>query len=130
MLIKTGRARYAWVTLTPLAWLVIVTMTAGWTKLTSPEPTLGFLARATSLASGLAAGSLPAGRTADQVRQMIFNERLDAAVAAFFLVSVIVILADSTREWIAVLRGRKPARSTETPPEYAPESAAAAAAGA
>ncbi len=130
VLIKTGRARYAWVTLTPLAWLVIVTMTAGWMKLTSPDPALGFLARASSLASGLAAGSLPAGRTAEQVRQMIFNERLDAAVAAFFLVSVIVILADSTREWVAVLRGRKPARSTETPPEYAPESAAVAAAGA
>ncbi|HEX2716514.1 MAG TPA: carbon starvation CstA family protein [Gemmatimonadaceae bacterium] len=126
VIIKTGRARYAWVTLTPLAWLVVVTMSAGWTKLTSPEPTLGFLARASSLASALASGTLPAGRTADQVRQMIFNERLDAAVAAFFLVSVVVILAESAREWVAVLRGRKPARSTETPAEYASQPSAAA----
>jgi hypothetical protein len=36
-------------------------------------------------------------------------------VAGFFLVSVLVILADSAREWAAVLGGRKPARSTEVP---------------
>src|SRR5207244_107131 len=30
ILIKLNRARYAWVTLAPLAWLVTVTMTAGW----------------------------------------------------------------------------------------------------
>ena len=47
--------------------------------------------------------------------QIIFNDYLDAAVAAFFMISVIVILADSLREWSAVLRGRKPARSTEVP---------------
>jgi carbon starvation protein len=46
---------------------------------------------------------------------MIFNDRLDAAVAGFFMLAVIVILADSAKEWVAVLRGRKPARSTEVP---------------
>ena len=38
---------------------------------------------------------------------MIWNDRLDAAVAAFFAISVIVILADSAREWLSVLRGSK-----------------------
>ena len=46
---------------------------------------------------------------------MAFNDRLDAAVAGFFMLAVIVILADSAREWLAVLRGRKPATSTEVP---------------
>jgi carbon starvation protein len=45
----------------------------------------------------------------------MFNDYLDAAVAGFFMISVLVILADSLREWTAVLRGRKPARSTEVP---------------
>ncbi|HEX8847894.1 MAG TPA: carbon starvation CstA family protein, partial [Gemmatimonadaceae bacterium] len=117
VIIKMGRGRWAWITLTPLAWLVIVTLTAGWQKLFSPDPALGFLAKANALGRALAAGSLPAGRTAAEVRRMIFNERLDAAVAAFFLISVVVILADSAREWIGLWRGRVPARSTETPPE-------------
>jgi carbon starvation protein len=46
---------------------------------------------------------------------MAFNDYLDAGVAAFFMVAVIVILADSIREWTSVLRGRKPALSTEVP---------------
>ena len=40
---------------------------------------------------------------------MIANDYLDAAVAAFFLLSVIVILADSAREWFAVVSGSKAA---------------------
>jgi hypothetical protein len=47
--------------------------------------------------------------------QMIANDYLDAAVAAFFLVSVLVILAWSAREWWAVLSGSKAARTTEVP---------------
>jgi hypothetical protein len=31
------------------------------------------------------------------------------------MLSVVVILADSVREWLQVLAGRKPSRSTEVP---------------
>jgi adenylate kinase family enzyme len=43
------------------------------------------------------------------------GHRLDAAVAAFFLIAVVVILADSVREWMAVASGRKIANSSELP---------------
>ena len=116
VLVKSGRARFAWVTIVPLAWLVVVTTTAGWIKIFSSNPRLGFLAHARWLGDHVAAGTLPPGvRSADAARQMMFNDRLDAAVAAFFLAAVLVILADSIREWTQVLRGRKPAVSTETP---------------
>jgi len=107
---------YAWATLLPLAWLVIVTMSAGLVKLFSSEPKLGFLARAHMLHAARAAGTLPPGvKSATDLAQMIANDYLDAAVTAFFLVSVVVILADSAREWYAVLSGAKAARSTEVP---------------
>ena len=116
VIIKMGKARYAWVTLLPLAWLVVVTMSAGFTKLFSPEPRLGFLAQARALQAAQAAGTLPPGvRSAGDLTQMIANNYLDAAVAAFFLLSVIVILLDSAREWIAILSGAKAPRSTEVP---------------
>jgi carbon starvation protein len=116
ILIKMGRTRYAWITIAPLAWLVIVTMTAGAAKLFSPQPRLGFLAHARSLEAAQAAGTLPAGvKSAADLSRMIANDYLDAAVAGFFLVAVIVILGDSIREWLAVLRGAKVARSTEVP---------------
>ena len=118
VIINSGRARYAWVTVLPLSWLAVVTLTAGWQKVLSPNPTLGFLAKASALATGLDNGVLPLGRSASDVRRMIFNERLDAAVATTFMVAIIVVMVASPMKWIAVLRGRVPARSTEVPAEY------------
>jgi carbon starvation protein len=116
IIIKMGKARHAWVTVLPLVWVVVVTTTAGVQKIWSPNPKVGFLAHARAFGDALAAGTLPAGvKSAEAARQMIFNDRLDAGVAAFFLLAVLVILADSAREWAAVLGGRKPARSTEVP---------------
>jgi carbon starvation protein len=116
IIIKMGKARYAWTTLVPLAFLVIVTMSAGWAKLFSPQPRLGFLAHARMLQDARSAGTLPAGvKNVSDLGQLIANDYLDAAVAAFFLVSVVVILADSAREWWAVLSGDKKPRSTEVP---------------
>ena len=116
IIIKMGKARYAPITLVPLAWLVVVTMTGGWAKLFSDDPRLGFLAHARVLADQVASGALPRGVAGPAAAaRMIFNDRLDAAVAAFFMLAVIVILADSAKEWVAVLRGRKPAQSTEVP---------------
>ena len=116
IIMRMGKARYAFVTLVPLTWLVIVTMTAGFEKLFSPLPKLGFLAHARTLRDALAAGTLPAGVTSPQVLlQMLGNDYLDAAVAAFFLLAVLVILADSIRSWWSIVQGRSTVRSTEVP---------------
>ncbi len=116
VIIKMGKAKYAPITLLPLAWLAIVTMTAGYQKIFSPDPKLGFLARANLFDSALADGTLPPGIASAEVAQrFIFNDRVDAAVAAFFMISVIIIIADSAKEWYKVVSGRMPAVSTEVP---------------
>jgi carbon starvation protein len=105
ILIKMGRQRYVWVTLGPLAWLIIVTMTAGYQKIFSADPKLGFLAHAASLA-----------QSADpNAARMILNDRLDAAIALFFLAVVAMLVFTSAREWWLVLSRRKPAVVHEAP---------------
>ena len=55
VLIKMGRKRYLWVPLLPLGWLLAVTMTAGWMKIFSADPRLGFLSQAAVLQRQIAA---------------------------------------------------------------------------
>ena len=111
LLIKSGKARYAWITLLPLAWVLIVTLTAGWQKVFAADPRLGFLAHAALTPQQVADGVLDPARGA----RLIFNDRLDAVVAiAFMLVTLLVVLA-SAREWMLVLTRRKPARMQESP---------------
>src|SRR3989454_36457 len=116
ILIKMGKGRFAWVTLAPLAWLVSVTMTASWQKIWHPNPRIGFLAHARLLAEQIAAGQVPAARMVETQR-LIFNDRLDAAVTAVFASLVVVILAESARNWYLYLVGRKEPVLSEAPIE-------------
>ena len=116
IIIKMGKARYAWVTILPLIWLAIVTLTAGAEKIFSADPKLGFLSHARMLGDQLTTGALPNGvQTLAEAKRLILNDHIDAAVAAFFLISVVVILVASMHEWFTILSGRKIARSTEIP---------------
>ena len=42
LIIKSGKIRYAWVTLLPLAWVLAVTLTAGWQKIFAAESAARF----------------------------------------------------------------------------------------
>lgn len=111
VIIRAGKARYAWVTLLPLAWLLVVTLTAGWQKVFSADPRLGFLSHAAATAAQVAAGTLDPSRGA----RLIFNDRLDAVVAALFMAVVVLVVASSAKTWVALLRRRAPAGSIEAP---------------
>jgi carbon starvation protein len=111
ILIKTGKARYVWVTLLPLTWVLAVTFTAGWQKVFAADPRLGFLAHARVTAEQVAAGSLAPALAA----RLIFNDRLDAVVALAFMLVTSLVVVTSAWEWLMVLRRRKPAVAREAP---------------
>jgi carbon starvation protein len=124
VIIKMGKGRYAWVTILPLTWLAIVTMTAGWEKIFSADPKLGFLSHARLIGERIAGGALPPGvQSMADARRLILNDRVDALVAGFFLLSVVVIIVASAHEWFTVLTGRKAAHSTEIPFQSATKAA-------
>jgi carbon starvation protein len=114
ILLKMGRTRVIWVTLMPMAWLVVVTMTASYQKIFDPSPRLGFLAQARLLAGQISSGAIPAAQIADTQR-LIFNNHLDAAVTAVLAAMVLVLVIEAVSEWIRLLSGRRSAVLHEAP---------------
>jgi carbon starvation protein len=111
IIVKSGKGRYAWVTLLPLIWLLTVTFTASWQKIFSPDRRLGFLADAAALSGEIAAGTLDPARGA----RLIFNDHLNSVVASIFVITVLAVVISSAWEWWMILKGRKTARTAESP---------------
>jgi carbon starvation protein len=114
ILVKQGKLRYAWVTAAPLAWLAIITTTATWQKVTSSDARVGFLAAADQLADKLASGALNPEQAA-VAPQLIFNQRLDAALAMLLTAILWVVIADMLRVSSRVVRGLPVLPSSEAP---------------
>lgn len=107
LIFKMGKARYAWVTLVPMAWLSSATLTAAWQKLFHADPKISFLAHAEAFQKALDANTLPKGvKTIEAAQKMIFNDQIDAAMCAIFMIITIGIILDGIRLWTNILRGK------------------------
>ena len=113
ILIKSGKLKFAWVTGFPLAWLVIITTTAAWEKITSPDIRIGFFSAANDLAEKLASGSLPPAK-ASIAPQLIFNLHLDAWLTLFFVGLLWLIIFDMLRVCSRYLSGKPVLPLTES----------------
>jgi carbon starvation protein len=112
LLIKSGKARYCWVTLVPLVFLTTVTFLAGWMKIFSPKAA-GFLPAIRRME-----GQLGSGLSEEKfhaVERAMFNARLDIVVVVVFLSFVAVITLGCMWEWWRILSGAKPAQTHEAP---------------
>src|SRR5467141_2373565 len=114
ILLKMGRTRWIWVTLLPMTWLVIITMTASYQKIFDANPRIGFLAYANVLIAQIAAGKVPAAKLVDTQR-LIFNQRLDAAVTGVLALMVIVLIVEALVQWYAILSSRRAPVLHESP---------------
>ena len=114
ILIKTGRVKYLWVTALPLLWLLILTTTAVFEKISSTDPRVGFFAAASDLQHKLDAGLLAADKAA-VAPQLIFNQQLDAWLAMLFVVLLYLVVGDMLRMAWRRHRGLSILPSSETP---------------
>jgi carbon starvation protein len=86
ILINMGRARYAWVTLVPMVFLSITTLSAGWMSVRD-----NFWP--------MAMGANPA---------LHFQGYLNSVVTVIMMACVLIIFAAAGRRWVLVLKGAAP----------------------
>jgi carbon starvation protein len=128
---RRGRPAFALVTLIPLVWLLTVTFSAGWEKIYSPDPRIGFLAQARGLKEKITAATPLEGMAQPQLaaaqadlvanRALYFNNLLDAGVAGVFMLLVTAIVLISLREWVLLWSRAKANVLHETPPVWLPD---------
>jgi carbon starvation protein len=121
ILIKMGKLRYAWVTALPLAWDAAVTLTASWQKIFSTDPAIGFFAQRAAAQQSIQAGKLNdtmaalGAASVDDARQILVNTTVDGVLSILFAVMIIIVIADASRVWFGIIRGRKEPEMTEAP---------------
>jgi carbon starvation protein len=113
ILVKSNKLKYAAVTGVPLLWLLIVTSTAAWQKITSNDVRIGFLSAANDLADKLSAGTLPPEK-ASVAPQLIFNLQLDTIITITFVSLLWLIVLDMLRVCWRYLAGKPVPELTET----------------
>jgi carbon starvation protein len=93
VLINMGRARYTWVTLVPLSFMCVNTLTAGWMNIGVNYLRPQLVAGAPTLAAAFAAAPATA--------------RIQCVVTVVVMLLLVIVMLDSGARWIGVLRGRR-----------------------
>jgi carbon starvation protein len=115
VLFKMKRAKYAWVTMVPTAWLLLCTLTAGFQKIFDANPKVGFLAHAAKYSTAITEDKVLApAKSMVQMHQIVFNDYLDASLAGFFMVVVLSVLFFGIRTARAALANEQPS-ANESP---------------
>jgi carbon starvation protein len=91
LIIKSGKVKYSWVTLVPMCFMFVTTLTAAWKLI------FIFLSKAS-------AAAIPADR---------FNFNLDAALMGCMAVLALVVLTDMLYKWYGYISGTREIRTTE-----------------
>jgi carbon starvation protein len=84
VIIKSGRARYAWVTLLPLLFVAVTTLSAGWLSITG-----SFLPMARDAATGA----------------IRFQGYLNASLTGIMMAAILLTIGNCVWKWVEVLRG-------------------------
>jgi len=105
VIFRMKRERYAWVTIIPTIWLVACTMTAGLQKVFHPDPRIGFISHAERFSTAIAEGRVLApARSLDQMRQVVFNDYVDAALSVMFIGVVAAMVVFGVRACLDAYR--------------------------
>ncbi|WP_025039613.1 carbon starvation CstA family protein [Nitrosospira briensis] len=94
VLFKMKHDHFAWVTIVPATWVLVCTLTAAWQKIFDMNPRIGFLAHADQYKEASACGMfLAPAKSMEQMRQVIFNDYVNASMTGLFMLVLVSLLA-------------------------------------
>ncbi|MEO6145369.1 MAG: carbon starvation CstA family protein [Dermatophilaceae bacterium] len=101
LLLKHGKARYAWIPGIALAWDLIITMSASWQKVFSTNVKIGFFEQRSAYSAAFDQGKLlkPA-KTMDDMQQIITNATVDGVLMVVFALLTLIVLATAIPIWV------------------------------
>lgn len=118
VLLKMKKLRFAWITALPCIWVLTTTLYAGWLKIFSENPKIGFLAHAEKFNQADASGTVLApAKTLEQMQQVIFNDYVNSALSALFISVVLAMLFFGVRASLQAMRLPHPS-AKETPAQF------------
>jgi len=109
-----GKKKYAWVTVLPMIWLIVVTMTASYQKIFDESPKLGFLANAHALEAQIQSGAV-AGPAVARAQHLIFNNYLNVGVTSLLVFLILFLIVEALTLWVRLLAGSKEVVLNESP---------------
>lgn len=117
VVMKKGLFKWAWIPAVPLAWDLIVTMTASWQKIFSDVPAIGYWAQHRDFVDARNAGlsSFGSAKTPEAIDAVIRNTFVQGTLSIVFAVLVLIVTVVGILVCIKAFRaGGLP--DTETPP--------------
>ena len=118
-LVRLGRGKLALVPAVPAVFLLFITLIAGWQKLFSSVPSIGFLSHAKVFRDGLANGEIIAPATSvQQMQSIVFNDMVCAFMTLFFMSVVVAMIILGIRSILAALK-QPPVTDDQLAREYA-----------
>ncbi|HXH77475.1 MAG TPA: carbon starvation CstA family protein [Nocardioides sp.] len=105
LLIKHGKAKWAWVPGVGLAWDLVTTMTASYQKIFSDNPKIGYFTQRSTYADALDNGELLAPATSvEQMEQVVFNSTVNGTLQSLFALLVLVVVINAFLIWFKAVR--------------------------
>lgn len=111
VVVKLKRERFVWVPGIPALWLIVCTLAAGYEKLVGP---ISFTAAARKYAAAAADDRLLApARNVEEMRRIVTNNYVDAALTGLFMLLVLAMVAFALRTIVRAWRINHPTANEE-----------------
>lgn len=117
IIVKKGLLKWAWIPAVPLAWDLIVTMTASWQKIFSADPKIGYWKSHEIYSTARDAGKVLApAKTMDDMDKVVRNTFIQGSLSIIFAVLVLIVAIVGVLVCVNAIR-KGGGETTESPEE-------------